>query len=52
MQFSSDPHLRRPEEFGVEGMTVKVGKEKLVACTVIGAPSHRCCPFYYQSQVT
>ena len=51
MQFNSDPHLRRPEEFGVEGMTVKVGNKKLVACTVIGAPSHRSCPFYYKSQV-
>ena len=51
MQFNSDPHLRRPEEFGVPGMTVMVGSEKLVACTVIGAPSHRSCPFYYKSQV-
>ena len=52
MQFHhSDPHLRKEEEFGVPGRTMKVGKEKFVVCTVIGAPPHSSCPFYRQHQV-
>jgi hypothetical protein len=52
MQFHhSDPHLRKEEEFGVPGRAMKVGKEKFVVCTVIGAPPHTWCPFYRQHQV-
>ena len=51
MELISDPHLRRPEEFGVEGKTVRVGKDTMVVCTVIGAPPHRCCPQYHKSVV-
>ena len=51
MEPISDPHLRRPEEFGVEGKTVRVGKDTMVVCTVIGAPPHRCCPQYHKSVV-
>ena len=51
MEPISDPHLRRPEEFGVEGKTVMVGKDTMVVCTVIGAPPHRCCPQYHKSVV-
>ena len=52
MQFHhSDPHLRKEEEFGVPGRTMKVGKEKFAVCTVIGAAPHTSCPFYRQHQV-
>ena len=51
MELHSDPHLRRPEEFGVEGKTIRVGKDIMVVCTVIGAPPHRCCPQYHKSVV-
>ena len=51
MEVISDPHLRRPEEFGVEGKTGRVGKDTMVVCTVIGAPPHRCCPQYHKSVV-
>ena len=51
MELHSDPHLRRPEEFGVEGKTIKVGKDTMVVCTVIGAPPHGYCPQYHKSVV-
>ena len=46
----SDPHLRRQEDFGQVGNTVKVGKDTFVGCTVIGEPPHVNCPFYQKSQ--
>ena len=45
-----DPHLRKQEDFGVPGNTVKIGGETFVACQVIGAPPHTSCTMYAQCQ--
>ena len=45
-----DPHLRKQEDFGVPGNTVKIGGETFVACQVIGAPPHTLCTMYAQCQ--
>ena len=49
MSCYNDPHLRRQEEFGQAGNTVKIGGEVFVACRVIGAPPLTSCPFYTES---
>ena len=49
MSYHTDPHLRRQEEFGQMGNTVKIGGEIYVACKVIGVPPHTSCPFYTDS---
>ena len=45
-----DPHLRKQEDFGALGNTVKIGGEEFVACKVIGAPPHTSCTMYAQCQ--
>ena len=45
-----DPHLRKQEDFGALGNTVKIGGETFVACKVIGAPPHTSCTMYAQCQ--
>ena len=45
-----DPHLRKQEDFGALGNTVKIGGEEFVACKVIGAPPHTFCTMYAQCQ--
>ena len=45
-----DPHLRKQEDFGALGNTVKIGGETFVACKVIGAPPHTLCTMYAQCQ--
>ena len=45
-----DPHLRKQEDFGALGNTVKIGGEIFVACKVIGAPPHTSCTMYAQCQ--
>ena len=44
-----DPHLRKQEEFGVPGNTVRSGKHTYVGCIVIGAPPHSSCPMYTEN---
>lgn len=51
MDVFCDPHLRRPHEFGVQGKTVRVGRNIMVVCTVIGAPPHRYCHQYHKSLI-
>ena len=45
-----DPHLRKQEDFGAVGNTVKIGGETFVACKVIVAPPHTSCTMYAQCQ--
>ena len=49
MNHHCDPHLRKQEEFGVPGNTVRLGKHTYVGCIVIGAPPHSNCPMYKEN---
>ena len=49
MSHQCDPHLRKQEEFGVPGNTVRSGKHTYVGCIVIGAPPHSNCPMYKEN---
>ena len=49
MSHQCDPHLRKQEEFGVPGNTVRSGKHTYVGCIVIGAPPHSSCPMYTEN---
>ena len=49
MSHHCDPHLRKQEEFGVPGNTVRLGKHIYVGCIVIGAPPHSNCHMYREN---
>ena len=49
MSHQCDPHLRKQDEFGVPGNTVRSGKQTYVGCIVIGAPPHSNCPMYKEN---
>ena len=49
MSHQCDPHLRKQEEFGVPGNTVRLGKHTYVGCIVIGAPPHNNCHMYKEN---
>ena len=49
MSHQCNPHLRKQEEFGAPGNTVRLGKETYVGCIVIGAPPHSNCPMYKEN---
>ena len=49
MSHQCDPHLRKQEEFGVPGNTVRLGKHIYVGCILIGAPPHSNCHMYKEN---
>ena len=51
MFYHKDPHLRKQDEFGLPGNTVKIEKNTYVGCVVIRAPPHTSCPMYSLTKV-